>query len=394
MFAATKGYLDLIDTLLKNIKKDNVNVKDSFGKNALFYAILAEKGDNADIVYHLIKAGINPNEVDNVEGNTALIIATNKNMKDTVKCLLEFGANPNIQNLSGNSALHVAVINNSTSIDIIKLLIHYKANLELPNKENSNSLDLAVKLNKTNIYEILAIEKNLRESMEKTIIKELEHDNNLNPKTQKKKFLKSQELFNNDNNKETNNTKDKKMSSNNAISNTTFGLMGTNLSNNILLNNDQHPIINSNLINNNQNVPSKGAGCVGGVLGVIINNDEFTHAESEESEFAFGNKNNNFNNQTQNINININNMSLNQNPLSRTYNKFKPVRSKLCKKNFIFNEKTHLQNRNESSSIEIPFNFSNKFSNSSHMHTYISNFHFFIKFFRNEESSYFKYRYI
>jgi len=383
MFAATKGYLDLIDTIMKN--NTNMNLKDSLGRNALFYTILAATGDNADIVSLLIEKGTNPNEIENSEGNTALMIATKRDLKGTIKCLLEHNADPNIQNFQGNTALHIAILNNPTSLDIINLLINHKANLEAINKENLNTLDLCVKLNKTNIYEILAVEKNSRELKEKSIVKELEHDNVTNSKIPKKKIAKPQEINSSNNVSDVvKDTKDQlgkdqlgkgnNVSPKNIISSTNFGLPGAQIIN---MQNIDNPInsISSQLSPNIQNsFPTNN----------LINNNTKFKTQNSNNEYMNTDpfKNNNFNNQTQNINININNMSLK----SRNINSFKPQRSKLCKKNFSNGDKPYVQNRNDSSNIEIPFNFNNKFSNGSQMHTYISKLYIEIKY-RNEEST-------
>ncbi len=90
-------------------------------------------------------------------------------------------------------------------------------------------------------------------------------------------------------------------------------------------------------------------------------------------------------------------MSLNQNSRgTKVSNKFKPLRSQLCKKHFNAGN-TSKANRNESSSIEIPFNLSKKISNSSQLHTYISKISAYnhpIFTFRDAEFTNFEYRYI
>ena len=249
MFAATKGYLELIDTILKYNKQPNI--KDSFGRNALFYAIMAEKGDNSDIVVRLVEADVNPNEIDEKDGSTCLMIACNRGMKDTVKCLLECGANPNIQNFKGDSGLHIVITSTQltpTCVEIINLLIYHNANLELVNKDNQNCIDLCVKINKTNLYEILATEQHKRKTKETNIVKELEIENNSISKGDriKKKFNKlpdspnlgnlpgqlqivnieqkyEKEMINQ--NISGSNNKNRNLSPQNSISSTNFGLL-------------------------------------------------------------------------------------------------------------------------------------------------------------------------
>lgn len=164
MFAAKKGDLQLVDTILRH--KPNINSKDVYNRNALFYAISAEKGDNADIILTLIKNKININDTEisysqkGFEGHSPLTLATKLNLKYTVKALLENNANIDYQiPVNGNSSLHFAVIN--SNIEIVKMLIGYKANIEIKNKENKNAIQLAMEnTNNTEIYTLLAEETN------------------------------------------------------------------------------------------------------------------------------------------------------------------------------------------------------------------------------------------
>ncbi len=172
MFAAKKGDLQLVDTILRH--KPNINSKDVYNRNALFYAISAEKGDNADIILTLIKNKININDTEisysqkGFEGHSPLTLATKLNLKYTVKALLENNANLDYQiPLNGNSALHFAVIN--SNIEVVKWLIAHKANIEIKNRENKNAIQLAMEnTNNTEIYTLLAEETNkLNEEKEK-----------------------------------------------------------------------------------------------------------------------------------------------------------------------------------------------------------------------------------
>lgn len=172
MFAAKKGDLQLVDTILRH--KPNINSKDVYNRNALFYAISAEKGDNADIILTLIKNKININDTEisysqkGFEGHSPLTLATKLNLKYTVKALLENNSNLDHQiPVNGNSALHFAVIN--SNIEIVKMLIAHKANIEIKNKENKNAIQLAMEnTNNTEIYTLLAEETNkLNEEKEK-----------------------------------------------------------------------------------------------------------------------------------------------------------------------------------------------------------------------------------
>ena len=64
-------------------------------------------------------------------GNTLLIYATQYNLKSVIELLLLKGADPNIQNKFGNSALHLAY--NNDNVFIINLLIEHGADTKLKN---------------------------------------------------------------------------------------------------------------------------------------------------------------------------------------------------------------------------------------------------------------------
>jgi len=177
MFAAKKGDLQLVDTILRH--KPNINNKDVYNRNALFYAISAEKGDNADIILTLIKnkININDNEISysqkGFEGHSPLTLATKLNLKYTVKALLENNANIDYQiPLNGNAAMHFAVVN--TNIEIVKMLITHKANIEIKNKENKNAIQIAMQnTNNTEIYTLLAEETNKQNQEKEKIAQDI-----------------------------------------------------------------------------------------------------------------------------------------------------------------------------------------------------------------------------
>lgn len=98
-----KGDLELLDLILK--QDFQINFRDNHNKNALFYAINADKGDNVDIVLRLINAGVNVNEIDTDEEHSPLTLASKKNMRFTVKALLDLNANPNHKDKNGMISL-------------------------------------------------------------------------------------------------------------------------------------------------------------------------------------------------------------------------------------------------------------------------------------------------
>ena len=75
----------------------------------------SSRHDNLEIVKLLCENGANINLQDK-DGFSALMIATDKGYLEIVKFLLENGANINLQDNNGNSALSIAIGNNDSKI--------------------------------------------------------------------------------------------------------------------------------------------------------------------------------------------------------------------------------------------------------------------------------------
>ena len=120
-------------------KKDNINKENEKDKADIkifneFISILKKK--EIDKFLNLLKNDeksfnniINMQEL--ISGNTLLIYATEYNLKSIVETLLMKGADPNIQNIIGNSPLHIAYKNDNSFL--INLLVEYHANEKLKN---------------------------------------------------------------------------------------------------------------------------------------------------------------------------------------------------------------------------------------------------------------------
>lgn len=158
MFAARNGDLRFVQTILKH--NPYINNKDTYNRNALFYSLLAERGDNPDIFLSLIKSNINVNECEifhiqkSLEGHSPLTLAAKLDLNNIVKALVENYSNLNYQiPLNGNTALHFAVLNRN--LEIVKILINSKANLDIKNKENKTPYNLALEHSLIDIYKYL-----------------------------------------------------------------------------------------------------------------------------------------------------------------------------------------------------------------------------------------------
>jgi len=124
---------NIVEYLLKN--SANVHIEDGHGNIALKCAIDEFEIDK-EIVSLLIKYGSNINDQAGDFQETPLMIATEKYHHDIVDVLLKDGANINLKNIDGQTALHIAVDNKDYKI--INLLLNNNANHNIKdNKGNS-----------------------------------------------------------------------------------------------------------------------------------------------------------------------------------------------------------------------------------------------------------------
>jgi ankyrin repeat protein len=101
----------------------------------------ASKVGSVEIARLLLAAGANPN-LANDEGQTALIIAATHGHCDVAELLLEKGANPDMQNNDRWTALMAAVYSNHNNIAL--KLIEAGATPHIQDKNYTNALLLAV----------------------------------------------------------------------------------------------------------------------------------------------------------------------------------------------------------------------------------------------------------
>ena len=106
-------------------------------KDADTALMIASRPGHTDVVRLLLEYGANP-DLQEGKGGTALRIASLLGRKDIVRLLLEHGANPNIQDNDGWTAL-MLVSRYSTDWDIIRLLTKYGADPDLPNKDGDTA---------------------------------------------------------------------------------------------------------------------------------------------------------------------------------------------------------------------------------------------------------------
>jgi len=143
----TDKMIDFIDFLLKEI---NIDKPDSEGYTPLILA-------NTSVMMNLlIVKGANVN-ISNIDGDTPLMFAIDKEDFNMVKLLIDNHANVNIADIGGNTPLLMAFIKNNR--EIIKLLIDNGANVNIADIDGNTPLITAIGKEYFNIVELM-IDKN------------------------------------------------------------------------------------------------------------------------------------------------------------------------------------------------------------------------------------------
>ncbi len=101
-----ENYKDLIINIFEfftdKIKKaEFINIKDSKGWSAIYYAIEITENGFPDIVELLLKHGSDPNQADD-KGITALHLSAYKGQDDNVEILLKYKVDPNKKDIVGS----------------------------------------------------------------------------------------------------------------------------------------------------------------------------------------------------------------------------------------------------------------------------------------------------
>jgi len=110
MFRELKTAKDIeVSKLMNYIERDstgNTKIRDNYGNTAFLYVI--REGTYKLFEKFLGANGNNCNEL-NYNHDTALHIAVTRGNYDMVKALLQIGANPNLTNREGKTAIHYSI---------------------------------------------------------------------------------------------------------------------------------------------------------------------------------------------------------------------------------------------------------------------------------------------
>jgi ankyrin repeat protein len=149
-----KGDLKGLSEFLENmtsyqIKLSYLNNQDRYGKTPLHYA--AEKNNGfffsqaRDMTKILLRHGANPNIYDS-QGYTALHIAAQFGCLKTIRALFNSNVRVDLQDFQGNTALHLAVQNNKRKTS--RALLERGANPYIANNQNKTVLEFGLEQNR------------------------------------------------------------------------------------------------------------------------------------------------------------------------------------------------------------------------------------------------------
>ena len=158
--AAIQGFTDVAEYYRK--KKVNLHAGNHQSKIAkpLYYASMYDRPEAVIFIQH----GGNPN-ARNYDRETPLTIAIKKDNSAMVQLLVDYGADVNICNNNGTSALMTAVKNQNEQIVKI-LLINGAANINLTTKSGATALEYATRNNNHRIIALLQANTHLQSQRE------------------------------------------------------------------------------------------------------------------------------------------------------------------------------------------------------------------------------------
>jgi ankyrin repeat protein len=105
-------------------------------------ALAISKGETST-VEKLIDSGVDVNQQNQVTKETALMTAVRSEEIDVVAILLRAGANPNLQDVSGMTALMWAVEGGDKNTNLVRILLDAGARPSISDKSGVTAIDIA-----------------------------------------------------------------------------------------------------------------------------------------------------------------------------------------------------------------------------------------------------------
>ena len=122
--------LNELDIARQTLKEFGIDATDGEGRTALINSVIENK---VDFIHWVLENGANINHQDRI-GYSVLHFVGQNQMTGLAKYFLEKGADPNLQDIHGNTPLWTAVFNSKDTKDIVRLLLQSNANPDIQNK--------------------------------------------------------------------------------------------------------------------------------------------------------------------------------------------------------------------------------------------------------------------
>jgi hypothetical protein len=140
-YSASFGHTTVLRLLLLKSNPDEINE----------VLVDAAMGGQAEIVRDMLQRGAPPNA--RFMTTPAIIFAVGSGSTETVKLLIDYGADVNLQDDEGQTALMLATITDRP--EMVKLLIRAKADLSIKNKRGETALSISESFRRDDIAEML-----------------------------------------------------------------------------------------------------------------------------------------------------------------------------------------------------------------------------------------------
>lgn len=137
--AIRTGYLPIIQVLLEY--GADISVKNAGGLSPLHYGIFYHKEENTDIYKLLLENRANCNDNDAV-GDTPFRYVLRENSLNTVKLMLEYGADITVINRNRETALHFAV-QNKQHMNVLEFMLDRRLDIEASDIRDYSALHYA-----------------------------------------------------------------------------------------------------------------------------------------------------------------------------------------------------------------------------------------------------------
>ncbi len=147
--AAQTGNLEIVNLLLH----ENANILQKNASNGLTPIFCAIEGNNIKVLDKLFEEGISI-RTRTEHGLTMAQYASLLGREQMLSYLLLKGADPNMQNIYGQTALHYAVTQDNSYI--LNILVNAGALVDIPDERGNSPIDLAIKLDKPSYVRILS----------------------------------------------------------------------------------------------------------------------------------------------------------------------------------------------------------------------------------------------